>query len=114
MRMSASILAVIAATLLASPTYPQERSTPASKDQTDELVQKVKELRKERLAVLEDLTAQLAKLYTRGRVEIDELLEARRLLSEAELEAAKTEAERIELYKNLVVALKGYESLADA
>ena len=46
----ASILAVIAAMLLVSATHSQERATPANKDQTDESVKKVKELRKERIA----------------------------------------------------------------
>ena len=43
---SASIVAVMAAVLLVSSTRSQETAAPASKDQTDESVQKVKELRK--------------------------------------------------------------------
>jgi outer membrane protein TolC len=111
---SASILAVIAATLLVSSTHSQERATRVSKDQTDESVKKVKELRKERIAVLKELAEALEALYTSARVPIAEVLEARQLLTEAEVEAAKTEAERVEIYKRLVLVLKRYESIADA
>ncbi len=113
MKMPASILAVMAATLLVSPIRPQEGATSANKDQTDESVKKVKELRKERIAVLKDLTDALETLYQHAHASIDEVLEARQLLIAAELEAAKTDAERVELYKKLVVVLKAYESWAD-
>jgi hypothetical protein len=101
MRMPASILAVMAATLLVSQVRPQEG------------VKKVEELRKERIAVLKNLTDALEALYKSSNATFDEVLEARHLLIDAELEAAKTDAERVELYKNLVVVLKAYESWAD-
>src|SRR5262245_32085032 len=102
MRIPASVLAVLAATLFASPVLSEE---PA---------EKVKALQRDRIAVLKDLTEVLEKLYTNARVEINEPLQARQLLLEAELEAAKTEAERLEIYKKFAVAMKQHEETADA
>ncbi len=115
MRMPTSILALLAATLLVSPICPQEGGAPASKEQSDASVKKVKELRKERIAVLKNLTEAVGVLYKsmRTNTSIDDVFEARQLLIAAELEAAETEAERVELYKNLVAVLKQQESLAD-
>src|SRR5262249_25664518 len=113
MRLFASILAVSAATLLVSAAPPQGRTTRSGKDQTEESVKKVKELRKERSAVLKELTEQLTKLYQSARVSFDEVLAARQSLAEAELEAAETDMERVKIYKGLIDVLKGYESLAE-
>jgi outer membrane protein TolC len=114
MRLFASILAVSAATLLVSSAPAQGRAAPAKKDQAEESVKKVKELRKERITVLKDLTDQLLKLYQSARVPFDEVLTARQSLAEAELEAAETDTERVKIYKDLVGVLEGYESLTEA
>jgi len=111
--MPALILAVMAATLLGPPIRPQEGATPASKDQTNESIKKVKELRKERIAVLRERTDAFEAEFKNARATIHEMLQARQQLIEAELETATTEAERVDLYKNLVVMLKVYESIAD-
>jgi hypothetical protein len=111
---SASILAVIAATLLVSPIRSQEGATPASKDKTDASAKKVQELRKERIAVLEKMTEQLAALFRTAKVDYVEVLEAQRLLLEAKLDAAETDKERVELYKQLVDVLKAREKSAEA
>src|SRR5262249_22186879 len=92
MRMPTSVVAVVVCTLLVSPSRGW-CAAPTVKDPPDAAVLKVRELQKERIAVLKDLTEVLDKLYTGSRVEIDEALQARQLLLEAELEAAKTEAE---------------------
>lgn len=114
MRMFAPILAVMAAALLVSNARPQERTAPASKDQADESVKKVKELQKERIAVLKKLVDHVNTSFHKALVGYDEVLEAMHQLSEAELEAAETDKERVEICKNLVDALKKRESLAEA
>jgi hypothetical protein len=114
MRLFTSILAVSAAALLASSAPAQGRAAPASKDQAEGSAKKVKELRKERIAVLKDLTDQLTRLYQSARVSFDEVLAARQSLAEAELEAAETDKERVKIYEGLVAELKAYESTAEA
>ena len=94
--------------------HPQERATPARKGQADESVKKVKELRKERIAVLKKQLDQLTKLFRDARGSYDEVLEANRLLCEAELEVAETDTERVELSKKLVAALQESELTAKA
>ena len=114
MRMSALILTVVAAALLTTPASPQDKVNLSRKEQIQKSAKKVKDLRKERLAVLQELTAQLDRLYRNARVSVDELLEAMLQLSQAELEAAETEVQRIAVSKNLVDVLKQYERMAEA
>lgn len=109
MKMPALIVAMMASMLLISPVRAQEGSAPASKDQTEESAKKIKELQKERIAVLKKLTDQLANLYKFGRVDYGEVLQASRQLAEAELEVAETDKERVELYQKLIAALKEHE-----
>ena len=106
MRMSAPFLAVIAATLL---VYTNAGAVDRGKNQAEESVKKVKELRKERIAVLKKLVEHL-NMNVQG---YEGVPEAMRLLSEAELEAAETDKERIELCKKLVDVLKRCESRAE-
>ena len=113
MRIPTSILAVLAAALLASSARPLLRAATADKDKTADSVKKVKELRKERIAVLKKLTEQLTELYKNARTPYFEVLEARRQLAEAELDAAETDKDRVEVYKSLVAVLKAHESWAD-
>jgi len=114
MRKSVSMLAVIAATLMVSSAPAQERATPANIARTEESAKKVKELRKERIAVLKKLTDQLTILFKNATVPYDEVLESMQSLSEAELEIAETDKERVELYKKLIDALKQREAVAEA
>ena len=74
----------------------------------------MKELRKERIAVLKKLTDQLTILFKNATVPYDEVLESMQSLSEAELEIAETDKERVELYKKLIDALKQREAVAEA
>jgi hypothetical protein len=62
----------------------------------------VKELRKERIAVLKKQVGELTTMFQNARLDYDKVLEAMQLLAEAELEAAGTDKERIELHKRLV------------
>jgi hypothetical protein len=110
MKMAVLIVAVMAPMLLVSPVRAQEDPAPESKDPTEQSARKIKGLQKERIAVLKKLSEQLASLYKNGRVDYGEMLEAARQLAEAELEAAETDKERLELYQNLVTLLKQYES----
>ncbi len=112
MRMPALILTVMAATLLVGPARPQDNVKPPRKEPTPESAKKVKELRKERVAVLKELTDQLTQLYQRARVEIDVLLEARVQLVQAEVDAAEKLSDRLAFYKNLVEELRQYEKIA--
>jgi hypothetical protein len=64
---SASIMVVMAAMLLVSSTFSQERAVPVSKDSTEESVKKLKELREERIATLQNMVEQLANLFRHTR-----------------------------------------------
>ena len=112
MRVPAPILAVTAVALLASPARPQDRPPPGSKDQATESEQKVKQLRKERIAVLKELVDNLTKSFRDARGSYDEVLEAQRTLLEAEVEAAETDAERFEYLQKLVALLRQCEKQA--
>jgi outer membrane protein TolC len=114
MRMPALILTVMAATLLMSPASPQAKVNLSRKDQTEESAKRVKELQKERIATLKQIVDQTTKGYERGSVSFEEVLEARLLVLNAELDAAEKESDRITLYKNTVDVLKEYENLAEA
>jgi hypothetical protein len=115
MRTPVLILAVIAATLTASAIHAQERATPASEDQTDESAKRIKEQRKERVAVLKQQVEGLTTLFKDGRARVssEEVLGAMRLLIEAELEVAETDAERVDRYKRLVAVLRDHEKVAE-
>lgn len=97
MRVLISILTVCASMLLLSSANSQERATTARNRPTDESAKKVKDLQKERILVLKELTEQLTGLYKNACVPFEEVLEARQRLCEAELDAAATEEKRIEL-----------------
>lgn len=114
MKMPALILVAVAAILPAAPASPQDGAKPTAKEQIEASEQKIKELKTQRLAVLKTVTAFFEQLCKAKRGYVDGLLEARQLLTEAELEAAKTDAERIAIHKNLVATLNGYVSLAGA
>jgi hypothetical protein len=111
--MHALILTIMAATLQIVPASAQAVENLSHKEQIDASAKKVKELQKERIATLEDVVAQLTNLFQNGRVEFDEIINARLLLLEAKLDVAEKESDRIALYKNMVDVLKQYEALAD-
>jgi len=113
MRMPALILTVLAAALLIAPARPQDKGNPARKDQAEESARKIKELQKERIAILKAMVDQVTKLVQTGRASFDEACEARLLLLKAELDAAEKESDRITLYKNFVDVLKEFESWAE-
>jgi RNA polymerase sigma-70 factor (ECF subfamily) len=91
----------------------EDKGIPSSKE-IDESAKKVKELRKERITTLKDLVEGLTVLYRNARIEYGELLDARMLLLQAELDAAEKGADRIALYEKAVDSLKQYEELANA
>jgi hypothetical protein len=104
-------LAVLVAVLLDASTHAQERALPAS----NESVQKVKELRKQRIAVLKELVAGLTELILHPILEeaydpYGDALEARLLLLRAELDAAEKGAGRIALYLGAIDTLKKYQA----
>ncbi len=111
---SASTVAVMAAMLLVSSIFSQERAAPASNGSTAESVKKLKELRVERIVTLEKRVDQLATLFQHTRAQYDDVLEAQQLLIEAKLEAAEADEERIGLHDRLVAVLKALETNAQA
>jgi hypothetical protein len=113
MRMPALILAVLAATLLMAPASPQDRVNLSRKERIEESAKKVKELKKERIATLKQMVDVDSRLEGRGIVPFDEVIEARLLLLNAELDAAEKESDRVTLYKNIVDELKKYETFAE-
>jgi membrane fusion protein (multidrug efflux system) len=119
MKMPATLLAVLAATLLIARVGAQDKANPPRPEPVPGsakmgAAKTVKELQKERLAVLQELTDQLTRLYQNARVDLRELLEARLQLLQAQLDAAEKPSERLALYKNIVDELRQYEKIAQA
>ncbi len=109
----ASILAVIAATLLVSFAPSQDKAAPASKNPTDESAKKVKDLRTERVVTLEKMVDELMAQFRQKRVQYDDVLDGQRLLIEAKLDAAETDEARFGLHERLVDVLKQRETNAE-
>jgi len=74
----------------------------------------LKELRKERNAVLKSAAEVSMRLAQAARIEVSEALVDSMALLEAELDAAETNSERLSLYKKTVDSLKELEGLAKA
>ena len=111
MKATALIVMLMATTLVVSAANSQDKG--GIKNQ-DESTQKIKELQKEQIATLKEMTEAAAELFRRGAASVDEIYEARTLLFQAELDAAETDADRIKLYEGLVTTMKDYEELAIA
>jgi hypothetical protein len=114
MRTPALILAAAAVTLLMAPASPQDKVNPPPKERVEESARKVRELRKERIAILKELVDTSLKLALAARVEVWEAMEDRMTLLKAELEAAEKESDRITLYTKAIDSLKQYEQVARA
>ncbi|MBI1323154.1 hypothetical protein GC170_08195 [bacterium] len=76
--------------------------------------EKVKELQKERNAVLKSAAEVSMRLAQTARIEVSEAMVDNMALLEAELDAAETDSERLVLYKKTVDSLKELEALAKA
>jgi outer membrane protein TolC len=113
MRMLALILTVMAAALLVASANPQDKGNPPRKGRTEESAKKIKELQKERIATLKQMSDGFTKLFQNGNVSLEDLCEARLLVPKAELDAAEKESDRITLYKKIVNELKELETLAE-
>src|SRR3569623_509978 len=98
-----AVLVVFAETLAQSP-----------KDDVSASTQKVKELQKERIAVLESAAESSMKLVEIGRLEVSEAMEDRLALLQAQLDATESRDERISLYQKTIDALKDCEEIAKA
>jgi hypothetical protein len=114
MRILVLILTVMAVFLLMAPASPQDKVNPSRKNQAEKSAKKIKELQKERIAILKGEADQITKLFQMGRVSFEEVYEAKRLLLMVELVAAEQESDRITLYKNTVGELKKIENFAEA
>ncbi len=84
-------------------------STKAQKKEADQSARKIKELQKERIATLKAVAEVASKLFQAGRAKYVELIEARRQLLKAELDAAEKESERITILKKTVDTWKESE-----
>jgi len=107
MRVSALVAVAI---LLTAADGPQKRS----QDEIDASVERIMELQKQRIAVLQDAAEMSLHLAQNARLDSSEALDDQMVLLEAKLDAAKTDPERVLLYKEAVEWLKGLEELAKA
>lgn len=111
MRVAVLILTAVAALGAITPVRAQEKPNPG-KEERPKAASKVKELQRERIAVLQSLVDVNTTLFQRGRAPFEGVLEARELLFEARLATAEKEPDRIALYKELVDALRQAEAAA--
>ena len=113
MKMLSLILTVTTAGLLAALARAQDEANPSGKGE-GAAAARVKELQKERIDCLKALAEVADKLAVGARGSIEDALDAKLLLLQAEVDAARTESDRVALYRACVNALKEYEQLADA
>jgi outer membrane protein TolC len=83
-------------------------------NQIEESAKKIKDLQKERIAVLKELVDHLDTRYKSGTASFEEVLEARILLFKAELETAEKGSDRISLYTKMIDTLNQAEQVAKA
>jgi hypothetical protein len=69
----------------------------------------VRDLQRERLAVLQQVAGQLAELYQRGRGSVADILAAQKAALQAELELCATDSERLAVLGRLVAVAKQIE-----
>ena len=73
----------------------------------------IKELLKERLAVLRELSDQTAKEYETGRVSFDRVHQARRAVMDAELELCESGKERLAILEKIAAQARESEKTAE-
>lgn len=113
MKMLSLLLTFTTAGLLAALARAQDEANPPGKGE-GATTARVEELRKEWIDCLKALAEVADKLAVGASGSIEDALDAKLLLLQAELEAARTESDRAALYTACVNALKEYEQLADA
>jgi hypothetical protein len=106
-------LILVAATVIVpvASVRSQDGVVPA-REPAETSAQKIKNLQKERIATLKELVDGLDVLVKAARADFGELLEARLLLLQAELNAAEKGEERIALYKKTIDSFNQYEEWA--
>jgi hypothetical protein len=107
-----AVLSVVAGALLAPPV--PEKVNPTPKEQIEESMKRLKELRQQRIATLKETADQMEALYKNARESVDALIDAKQLLLQAELEGAEKESDRIALYQKYVQTMGEYEALAES
>ncbi len=103
MKMTALILAAALTGAQDKPSNPIEESA-----------KKIKDLRKERIAVLKELVDQFGARYKAGQCSPEELVDAKVLLLKAELETAEKGSDRVSLYTKMMETLNQLEQVAKA
>ena len=73
---------------------------------------RVKELRKERLTLLQQAARQIEQEYVTGKVPFDRVQGAQQAVLQARLDLAESEKERIAILEEVVALAKGYEKTA--
>lgn len=106
MRTTALFVTVMGTALLVAAASPQ--------DVKEESANRIKELKKERIAALKSVAELMTNLYQRGSGTIDDVFEAKLQALNAEADAAETAQDRIKFYENIVDLSKQYEELAIA
>ena len=101
MKTSALIATVVAATFL-------------MQNQPEDSARKIKELRKERIAALEQVADAMMEMHINGQGSLSEVVGARLLLVQAKVEAAETDAERIKLLEKAVEVTREFEAITKA
>src|SRR5579884_2355593 len=96
------ILTDLAATLLTAPASPQDKDNPAHENRIKGSAKKIKELQKEQIGTLKEMTDQATVQFQNARISYEPVIEARLLLLKAELDAVDKEADRITILKNFV------------
>jgi outer membrane protein TolC len=84
------------------------------KPSIEESAKKIKDLRKERIAVLKELVDHCEDRYKSGMASSEELLEATVLLFRAELETAEKGADRVSLFRKMIDTMNQFEQVAKA
>jgi hypothetical protein len=113
--LSPALIAFAVATIQpTAPLAPQTGVNPPGKGRVAASSPRVKELQKERIAALKALAEQLDQLFRNSRAEFKDVVEARVVLLNAEIDAAETGADRIPLYKKAIDNMREYEKLTGA
>jgi hypothetical protein len=95
-----------------TPEGPKGGAKPAAQEQIGASAQKIKELQKERIAILKEVVDEAVRNYQKARGSYEEVLKAQMLFLQAELDAAEKESERVTLFKRAVETLSQYEKSA--
>ena len=108
------ILVAMAANPVAPTANPRDGLKPPAKEQIEASARKIKELQKERIDALEAAVDIQNTLFIKARGPFRDVMEARLLLLQAQLDMAEKRADRIALYKKAIGTVQDLEKIAAA